>query len=572
MRFLHYPLLASALMFLVAGCGQEAAPRQNGIAKHDRSAASSADRDMGSDSSESEYFASEAKSVEFAPSEMPTSAAEPEAPAPLDGFPLHGREESLASRPKPASVNARRHSKGEVMEKLDVAKERIEETRRELERQKQRQAGTLTAGSLNDHKNLEDYRDYLSQTQQSEAGSVLPINIGQLVMIEVQDEEGNGVPSAQVTITQLGKVQDNSEGVLLDTWTRADGRTFFSSGLDNPTYAKSFELTVRAPGGKPMVQQVSLSQSPWVVKVPNLKRELPKQLDLALVVDTTSSMSDELEYLKVEIDQIAHTVSKMYPGVDQRYSLIVYRDETDAYVRRVFDFTDSLEKFRENLSAQSAYGGGDHPEAMHVALEAAKDLSWRGGNTARVMFLVADASPHRQHIGRTIEAVEELRHKSVAVYPLASSGIRPEFEYLMRASAFLTRGRYLFLTDHSGVGNAHAKPQAPKYEVEPLKQLMVRMIATELAGKEVLAQEVIATEQSDGSDPVYPQDQNQSANDPATHPVNSGHSEPVTVACYGPDPQRDSVWESLWESTTVRILAGLVIIAGIMAVDHRMRT
>ena len=30
----------------------------------------------------------------------------------------------------------------------------------------------------------------------------------------------------------------------------------------------------------------------------------------------------------------------------------------------------------------------------------------------------------------------------------------------------------------AGVGNPHAKPHAPKYEVEPLNQLMIRMIAS----------------------------------------------------------------------------------------------
>ena len=46
----------------------------------------------------------------------------------------------------------------------------------------------------------------------------------------------------------------------------------------------------------------------------------------------------------------------------------------------------------------------------------------------------------------------------------------------------MTMGRYLFLTDHSGVGNPHAKPHAPEYAVEHLNRLMVRMIAQQLAG------------------------------------------------------------------------------------------
>jgi len=45
-------------------------------------------------------------------------------------------------------------------------------------------------------------------------------------------------------------------------------------------------------------------------------------------------MGDELEYLKAEIDDIAATVKRMFPNVDQRFALILYRDEGDHYVTR----------------------------------------------------------------------------------------------------------------------------------------------------------------------------------------------------------------------------------------------
>lgn len=66
----------------------------------------------------------------------------------------------------------------------------------------------------------------------------------------------------------------------------------------------------------------------------------------------------------------------------------------------------------------------------------------------------------------------------------------------MRISAFLTMGQYLFLTDHSGIGNAHAKPTTSNYTVERLDQLMVRMVTTELAGEPVLPRDIIAIEET----------------------------------------------------------------------------
>jgi hypothetical protein len=207
-------------------------------------------------------------------------------------------------------------------------------------------------------------------------------------------------------------------------------------------------------------------------------------------------MGDELEYLKVEIDHIAAEVHARFPNVDQRFGLILYRDQGDAYVTRSFDFTASLPDFRRTLAAQTAAGGGDYPEAMHLALEQSTQLAWRGAATARVVFLVADAPPHSQFAERTLAAVQKLRHAGVTVFPVASSGVKEQAEFIMRAIGFLTQGQYLFLTDHSGVGNPHAKPQAPSYSVEKLDQLMIRMIAEKLSGRAGLPQDVIAVEES----------------------------------------------------------------------------
>jgi hypothetical protein len=55
----------------------------------------------------------------------------------------------------------------------------------------------------------------------------------------------------------------------------------------------------------------------------------------------------------------------------------------------------------------------------------------------------------------------------------------------MRASAAISGGRYLFLTDDSGVGESHSEPKIACYVVTRLDQLIVRVIASELAGVRV---------------------------------------------------------------------------------------
>ena len=130
-------------------------------------------------------------------------------------------------------------------------------------------------------------------------------------------------------------------------------------------------------------------------------------------------------------------------------------------------------------------GGGDTPEAMERGLEEAGRLNWRDGNTARVLFLIADAPPHAEDMTRAIKAIDSLRKKGVVFYPVAGSGYDGATEFIMRTAALLSGGVFLFLTDDSGVGDKHAEPHIPYYRVERLNHLMVRMIASELAGRRI---------------------------------------------------------------------------------------
>lgn len=369
-------------------------------------------------------------------------------------------------------------------------------------RQERIRAGTLTAGSFDDHENLAEFRQFVSAALQGDGHEVLPrLAIGQRVLIHVRNGQDQPVADARVQVRAVSDSHHRRADDLVDLHTGSDGRTLFLTGRDGGT-TERYLVTVTPPdGGAAVEQEFDAGQLPWLVVLPETDAELPARLDLALVVDTTGSMSDELEYLKIEIDDIAATVRRMFPNVDARFALAVYRDEGDAYVTRSYDFTPSVSDFRRTLSQQRAGGGGDYPEAMHEALERASHFSWRDRDTARVLFLVGDAPPHDRFAEQTFAAVDDLRQQGVHIYPVAGSGVKEKAEFVLRSAAFLTLGEYLFLTDHSGVGRAHAAPHASQYSVEHLNRLMLRMIASELAGRRLAAQQVIAIERGD-LDPV----------------------------------------------------------------------
>lgn len=205
-------------------------------------------------------------------------------------------------------------------------------------------------------------------------------------------------------------------------------------------------------------------------------------LDLMFVIDTTGSMSDELDYLKVELLDVIDRVAENYEqSLKVRLSVNFYRDLGDEYVVRSFPFSTNISSQVSNLSAQSSSGGGDRPEAVHTALTNAIDEhDWSAEARARIMFIILDAPPHieKQEVPVSIRnSIRKAASKGIRIIPIAASGIEKSDEFLLRAMDILTGGEYIFITDDSGIGGDHIEPTVGEYEVEYLNDLLVRTIS-----------------------------------------------------------------------------------------------
>jgi hypothetical protein len=347
-------------------------------------------------------------------------------------------------------------------------------------------SGILTAGSFDDNVDPLVFSRYVKKMSQHRGLGDLTAKLqGHRLLVIVKDGSGRPVGNARVKLS-------TGATAPVELVTRSDGRAVFMLSFDQLPADQALQASVTGPnGGAPLTENIAAGSARWEITLPSAQARLPKNLDLAIVLDTTGSMGDELKHLNAEIRGISAAIRKQFPEVKQRLALVCYRDEGqgDEYVVRPFDFTDSLDVFHKRLSAQSAAGGGDYPEAMHKGLEEAIPLRWNDDpDTARVVFLIADAPPHAQHMNRTLAAANALRKKGVAIYPVACSGYDDACEFVMRSCAMITGSRFLFLTDDSGVGNSHAEPSIPYYQVERLEKLIIRTIASELSGQNVQAQ------------------------------------------------------------------------------------
>jgi hypothetical protein len=229
-------------------------------------------------------------------------------------------------------------------------------------------------------------------------------------------------------------------------------------------------------------------------------RTAHQQLDVALVIDTTGSMGDEIAYLQREFTDLSSAIEQAYPAAEQRWAMVVYKDIGDSYVTRQFDFRTDLNALRTDLLAQSAGGGGDFPESPDAAFEQINKFQWRSGDSvARLAFWVADAPHHDSRADAMAAALKATQTQDIHVYPVASSGVDEFTELTMRTSAQLTGGRYLFLTNDSGIGGAHKEPSIPCYFVTRLDHAILRMVDIEMTGvyREPTKEQIIRT----GGDP-----------------------------------------------------------------------
>src|SRR5687768_11903365 len=73
------------------------------------------------------------------------------------------------------------------------------------------------------------------------------------------------------------------------------------------------------------------------------------RVEVAFVLDTTGSMGGLIDGAKRRIWTIARRIGEGRPRPDLRIALIGYRDQNDAYVTRIHDFSGDMDEVYERL-------------------------------------------------------------------------------------------------------------------------------------------------------------------------------------------------------------------------------
>lgn len=334
------------------------------------------------------------------------------------------------------------------------------------------QSGQITAGEWNDLENWTYWNDLQQKQDFSGMSDYWHYNLENRISVVLRDKAGKKAIDVPVQLL-------NGDDILLwESRTDNFGKAELWPQLMYGEQAQLGNLKLKIEGE--VFEKIKFySDGVNQLTLKYWSGEALRKLDLAFVVDATGSMSDELEYLKVELQDVIARVQSENRNTSINMGSVFYRDTEDEYLTKKSDFTSNIQHTISFIGEQRADGGGDFPEAVHTALkQAINNLQWSSGAASRLLFLLLDAPPHYEE-----QIIDEMHAQlgianlmGIKIIPITASGIDKETEFLMRYLSIASNGTYVFVTDHSGIGGDHLEPSIGQYEVELLNDLLVRVI------------------------------------------------------------------------------------------------
>jgi len=174
------------------------------------------------------------------------------------------------------------------------------------------------------------------------------------------------------------------------------------------------------------------------------------RLDVVFCVDTTGSMSDEIEVVKRKMREIVANVAAGEPKPDVRFGLVIYRDRGDEYVTKRYPLTRDIDQVVGWINDMVANGGHDYPESVNEALHVAvNEMEWDPApDVGRLIFLIGDAPPHLDY-EKDYDYREESRRaleRGITIDTIGCSGLKEKDQPVFEEIAGLALGTFELLT------------------------------------------------------------------------------------------------------------------------------
>jgi CarboxypepD_reg-like domain/Secretion system C-terminal sorting domain/von Willebrand factor type A domain len=367
-------------------------------------------------------------------------------------------------------------------------------------------SGQVTAGEWNDLHHWDKWQALLKDKEYSDMHKTWGIYPDQRYAAFVVNNNNQPINGVVLNL----QAQDGK--VLWSAVSDVNGKAeLWAAAYDGKSVGKDLEILYDLDGEKGRIRSIKNIKNGVNEIVINKACQPIKQAQICFVVDATGSMSDEINYLKSDLASVINGIKASHVSTTIELSSIFYRDNGDDYVTKASSFSTDLDNNMRFIKAQSASGGGDVPEAVEQGLKLALNQSWSSDNTVpKIIFLLLDAPPHSDVSSMQLykHSINEAAKRGIKIIPISASGIDRPTEFLLKFTALLTNGTYVFITDDSGIGDAHLAPVHNDYTVEKLNGVLARLIAG------YITNDCTNTSQSDVTTSVklYP--------NPASHSIN----------------------------------------------------
>lgn len=182
------------------------------------------------------------------------------------------------------------------------------------------------------------------------------------------------------------------------TWTWCYAQDFVCGADLNP-FDNSGHMRYRNPGMgiDDAANEASRRLSEYLktiapeVDPPAQTTTAPKPNDVALVIDTTGSMENQIETAKA----LAVAIANKVVAAGGRVALTEYRDYGDDFTAEVrCGLTTDVAAFNDAVNKLSAGGGGDNPEGLlHALMTTYNTLQWQQG-VSKATIVITDETYH----------------------------------------------------------------------------------------------------------------------------------------------------------------------------------
>lgn len=333
--------------------------------------------------------------------------------------------------------------------------------------------GQLTASELNDFSKWELWKE-IKQEDLKDMQDFWKLNPVYRYSVQVKGNDNRPLPDAATELV------DNKGSVIWRSRTDNTGKAELWSGMTDGKnkHVKSIRVIYESETYT-HYDPHDFSSGINLMILPVQCNE-PSTTDIMFVVDATGSMDDEIVYLKSELDDIISSVKESNPALNTRTASVFYCADGNPVETVFTDFSSDQSVTSAFVKAQNHNCGGE--EVVDKALELAVSLNWSKSSHARIMFFLLDAPPFRdsESVSRLQTATLLAAEKGIRVIPVVASveemTMGLPLEYLMRSIALATNGTYVFITDHSNIGDEHATPVTDTYDVELLNDAIKRLI------------------------------------------------------------------------------------------------